>query len=67
MAELKQSPLAAEHEALGASFTEFGGWQMPLKYSSELSEHRAVREAAGLFDLSHMGRCGQSDRTPRNS
>ncbi|GAB3842588.1 glycine cleavage system aminomethyltransferase GcvT [Nesterenkonia populi] len=55
MTELKQSPLAAEHEALGASFTGFGGWEMPLKYSSELAEHRAVREAAGLFDLSHMG------------
>ncbi|MBG6084258.1 glycine cleavage system aminomethyltransferase GcvT [Zhihengliuella flava] len=51
----QQTPLAAEHEALGASFTDFGGWQMPLKYSSELAEHRAVREAAGLFDISHMG------------
>ncbi|MDQ0802424.1 glycine cleavage system aminomethyltransferase GcvT [Arthrobacter sp. SLBN-112] len=44
-----------EHKKLGASFTDFGGWQMPLKYSSELAEHRAVRNAAGLFDLSHMG------------
>lgn len=47
--------LHAEHAALGASFTDFGGWDMPLKYGSELAEHRAVREAAGLFDLSHMG------------
>lgn len=47
--------LHAEHERLGASFTDFGGWDMPLKYGSELAEHRAVREAAGLFDLSHMG------------
>lgn len=43
------------HLRLGASFTDFGGWDMPLKYGSELAEHRAVREAAGLFDLSHMG------------
>ncbi|SDB92666.1 aminomethyltransferase [Raineyella antarctica] len=51
----KFTALHAEHERLGASFTDFGGWQMPLKYKSELAEHRAVREAAGLFDLSHMG------------
>lgn len=49
------SPLLAEHEALGASFTDFAGWQMPLKYSSELAEHHAVRTTVGLFDLSHMG------------
>jgi glycine cleavage system T protein (aminomethyltransferase) len=47
--------LYEEHKKLGASFTDFGGWQMPLKYSSELAEHRAVRSAAGIFDLSHMG------------
>jgi aminomethyltransferase len=47
--------LYEEHKKLGASFTDFGGWQMPLKYSSELAEHRAVRTCAGLFDLSHMG------------
>ena len=47
--------LYEEHKRLGASFTDFGGWQMPLKYSSELAEHHAVRKAAGLFDLSHMG------------
>ncbi|HEY8699585.1 MAG TPA: glycine cleavage system aminomethyltransferase GcvT [Arthrobacter sp.] len=47
--------LYEEHKKLGASFTDFGGWQMPLKYSSELAEHHAVRNAAGIFDLSHMG------------
>ncbi|GAA2131404.1 glycine cleavage system aminomethyltransferase GcvT [Arthrobacter humicola] len=47
--------LYEEHKKLGASFTDFGGWQMPLKYSSELAEHHAVRNSAGLFDLSHMG------------
>ena len=51
----KTTALYGQHQAAGASFTDFGGWQMPLKYTSELAEHRAVREAAGLFDLSHMG------------
>lgn len=49
------TPLHDEHVALGASMTEFGGWQMPLRYGSDLAEHNAVRAAAGLFDLSHMG------------
>lgn len=49
------SPLLDEHIALGAHFTDFAGWQMPLKYDSDLAEHRAVRTSAGLFDLSHMG------------
>ena len=52
---VRDTPLLAEHEALGATFTEFAGWRMPLRYASELAEHRAVRTAAGLFDLSHMG------------
>ena len=43
------------HEQLGARFTDFGGWDMPLKYDKELEEHRAVREHVGVFDLSHMG------------
>lgn len=55
MTQSKHTPLHAEHEQLGAHFTNFGGWDMPLRYGSELAEHRAVREAAGLFDLSHMG------------
>jgi aminomethyltransferase len=49
------SPLLGEHDSLGAHFTDFAGWQMPLKYDSELAEHHAVRKTAGLFDLSHMG------------
>ncbi|SNR93217.1 aminomethyltransferase [Haloechinothrix alba] len=48
------SPLHEVHSELGASFTDFAGWSMPVRYSSELAEHRAVRESAGLFDLSHM-------------
>jgi aminomethyltransferase len=51
----KYTALYEEHKKLGASFTDFGGWQMPLKYTSELAEHHAVRNAAGIFDLSHMG------------
>jgi aminomethyltransferase len=43
------------HERLGAAMTSFAGWQMPLRYASETAEHQAVRHAAGLFDLSHMG------------
>ncbi|KOV79952.1 glycine cleavage system aminomethyltransferase GcvT [Nocardia sp. NRRL S-836] len=49
------TPLNAEHESLGAMFTDFAGWKMPLRYSSELAEHHAVRTTAGLFDLTHMG------------
>ncbi|HEY3333739.1 MAG TPA: glycine cleavage system aminomethyltransferase GcvT [Candidatus Limnocylindrales bacterium] len=49
------SPLLDRHEALGAKIVEFAGWLMPIQYSGILEEHRAVRTAAGLFDLSHMG------------
>lgn len=52
---LRHTPLEQVHTDLGATFTDFAGWQMPVRYSSDLAEHRAVREAAGLFDLSHMG------------
>jgi aminomethyltransferase len=48
------SPLHQKHVDAGASFTDFAGWQMPVRYSSDLAEHHAVRTAAGLFDLSHM-------------
>src|SRR6201992_476932 len=52
---LPPTPLLAEHEQLGATLTGFAGWRMPLRYTSETAEHQAVRQAAGLFDLSHMG------------
>lgn len=52
---LKTTPLHDVHVEHGASFTDFAGWSMPVRYSSDLAEHRAVREAAGQFDLSHMG------------
>ncbi|MFD5032906.1 glycine cleavage system aminomethyltransferase GcvT [Streptomyces sp. NPDC058405] len=47
--------LDAVHRALGATMTDFAGWDMPLRYGSERDEHNAVRTRAGLFDLSHMG------------
>lgn len=58
MTELRTTALHDRHEALGASFTDFGGWLMPVRYSSDLAEHHAVRTAAGLFDISHMAEFG---------
>ena len=55
MDQVKQTPLQSAHESLGARFTEFGGWWMPVQYTSIMEEHRCVRAQAGLFDLSHMG------------
>ncbi|HEY1388650.1 MAG TPA: glycine cleavage system aminomethyltransferase GcvT [Ktedonobacterales bacterium] len=52
---LKRTPLYDEHRALGARLVEFSGWEMPVQYSGILEEHRAVRERAGIFDVSHMG------------
>ncbi|MDI5962780.1 glycine cleavage system aminomethyltransferase GcvT [Streptomyces sp. SL13] len=51
----RRTALDAVHRALGATMTDFAGWDMPLRYGSERDEHVAVRTAAGLFDLSHMG------------
>jgi aminomethyltransferase len=53
--ELKRTPLEANHESLGAKMVPFGGWRMPVQYTSILSEHAAVRGNAGIFDISHMG------------
>jgi aminomethyltransferase len=55
MVTLKQTPLHDTHVALGARMVEFGGWEMPVQYSGILDEHNAVRNAAGLFDIDHMG------------
>ena len=54
-ATLKRTPLFDTHRRLGARLVEFGGWEMPVQYSSIIEEHRAVRQRAGLFDVSHMG------------
>ncbi len=54
-APLKKTPLNARHRASGAKMVPFGGWDMPVEYSGIVQEHLAVRSAAGLFDVSHMG------------
>lgn len=51
----QRTPFYAVHRALGATMTEFAGWEMPLQYSGVVAEHLAVRHAVGLFDISHMG------------
>jgi glycine hydroxymethyltransferase len=53
--ELKRTPLYETHKALGAKLVSFAGWEMPVWYTSAIEEHRAIRNAAGLFDLGHMG------------
>jgi aminomethyltransferase len=52
---MKRTPLFAAHQKLGGKLIEFGGWEMPVQYTSITDEHLAVRRAAGLFDISHMG------------
>jgi len=52
---LKRTPLFETHQRLGARLVEFGGWEMPVQYTSIVDEHLAVRQSAGLFDISHMG------------
>src|SRR4051812_40861475 len=55
MATLKRTPLYACHAELGARLVDFAGWEMPVQYEGVIEEHRAVRTAAGMFDVSHMG------------
>ncbi|HWZ61954.1 MAG TPA: glycine cleavage system aminomethyltransferase GcvT [Steroidobacteraceae bacterium] len=59
----RQTPLFALHRELGARIVDFGGWDMPVQYSSQIGEHHAVRRAAGVFDVSHM--CVVDLRGPR--
>ncbi len=53
---LQRTPLFPFHQALGARFVSFAGWEMPLQYRGVVAEHRAVRERVGVFDISHMGK-----------
>lgn len=53
---LRRTPLFDKHLALGAKIVPFAGWEMPLSYKSVVAEHQAVRNNAGIFDVSHMGR-----------
>lgn len=55
MSQDKKTPLYETHRTLGAKMIPFGGWDMPVQYSGIIAEHNATREAAGLFDVSHMG------------
>src|SRR5437867_12938897 len=52
---LKRTPLRDVHVKAGARMVPFGGWEMPVQYTGIVDEHRAVRRAVGLFDISHMG------------
>jgi aminomethyltransferase len=54
--DLLTSPLHVRHQELGAKFAEFGGWLMPVEYSGAVKEHTAVRQAVGVFDVSHLGK-----------
>lgn len=54
---LKQTPLHAQHVAANGKLVDFAGWEMPIHYGSQMQEHHAVRQSAGLFDVSHMGVC----------
>lgn len=53
--ELKKVALNEVHESLGAKMVSFAGFNMPVRYSSDMEEHKTVREAVGVFDVSHMG------------
>ena len=50
----QQTVLNATHRALGAKMVDFGGWDMPIHYGSQIDEHHQVRRDAGMFDVSHM-------------
>jgi aminomethyltransferase len=53
---MPDTPLRRSHEELGARFTDFGGWEMPLSYEGVIAEHLAVRNTVGVFDVTHLGR-----------
>ena len=61
MQTLRRTPLHERHAALGARLVPFAGWEMPVQYTSVRAEHRAVRESAGVFDVSHMGQLELAD------
>src|SRR5215470_8177125 len=63
-AALKRTPLYECHLEAGGKMVPFAGWEMPVQYSGVIEEHRAVRAAAGLFDVSHMGEIRVRDALP---
>src|SRR3954451_13998923 len=60
--QLRRTPLHDDHVAAGARMVDFAGWSMPVQYDGVKPEHMAVRESAGMFDVSHMGRLQVSGR-----
>src|SRR5579875_1976943 len=70
MTDLLRSPLHDRHVALGAKLADFGGWEMPIEYAASgggvIKEHTAVREAVGLFDVSHLGKATVSGAGARD-
>ena len=67
MGSMMRTPLRDFHAAHGAKRLDFAGWEMPVQYRSILEEHKAVRRAVGLFDVSHMGEVDVRVRAPRRS
>ena len=63
---LQRTPLFETHAASGAKLVDFGGWEMPLHYGSQLAEHHAVRTDAGMFDVSHMCAVDVSGAVPKS-
>lgn len=63
---LKRTPLFEAHRQAGARLVDFGGWEMPVQYSSIVTEHKCVREAVGIFDISHMGEVRVSGPEAKN-
>ena len=66
MSMLMRTPLYEKHKALGAKIVDFGGWEMPIQYTSIIEEHTATREKAGLFDVSHMGEITVKGKDAKN-
>ncbi|MCB0309364.1 MAG: glycine cleavage system aminomethyltransferase GcvT [Bdellovibrionales bacterium] len=66
MIELKRTPLYDDHQRRGAKFLPFAGWEMPIEYQGIITEHKAVRENMGVFDVSHMGEIEIKGKTARN-
>ena len=66
MQTLRRTPLHDRHVALGAKMVPFAGWEMPVQYEGVIQEHKAVRNDAGVFDVSHMGELEVEGPTARD-
>ena len=63
---MKRTALYSAHQKLGAKLIDFGGWEMPVQYTSITDEHLAVRNAAGIFDISHRAKSPSAARVRRS-